>query len=290
MKTMKSKLQILAGTILLLVSLPVSSPAQALGGGPAMGVAAPQIDPQTGLPVSPSDNWKDPNWKDPDITLTNVIYDNVPLSEVANQLRDQFKEQFDVLLPGPPTTSSGRFVPGGQQYDWREEQIQLRLRNVTASEIFAAMNLVFENNHTPLRWELRTNGHRQLALLRALFEPASVGVGFQPPPEEQRRVYFVGDLVGDEKTGVGMSMEQIIKTIKEVSDMANLPGSNIYFHKEAQLLVVTGSPGQIDFMEQTLKALRTKVERQRAETMRAERHPPMPQPGPKPDASGPAGK
>ena len=47
--------------------------------------------------------------------------------------------------------------------DWLStSRFHLQLRNVTASEVFNAMNLLFENNHTPLRWELKLNGRRQI--------------------------------------------------------------------------------------------------------------------------------
>ena len=97
------------------------------------------------------------------------------------------------------------------------------------------------------------NGGRPLARLTVLAQPNS-----QASPKV-RRVYFVGDLIGDEKNG-GMSMQQIIKTITDVWQMSDAAGGNIQFHNEAQLLVVTGTPEQVDFMEQTLHALQAKVE------------------------------
>jgi len=228
---------------------------------------AQSIDPATGLPTAPAPEWKDANWKDPDITLTNVFYDNLPLSEVARLLSDQFKQQFDVLLPGNASSTTymnGQMVAAGWQNEWRLEPITLRSKNVTASEIFAAMNLLFENNRTPLRWELKVNGHRQIALLRVLIEPTPQGNPFanSAAPEVQRRVYFVGNLIGDEKNG-GMTMEQIIKTVTDVWKMADASSGNIQFHKEAQLLVVTGTPSQIDFMEQTLSGLKQRTEWER---------------------------
>jgi hypothetical protein len=141
--------------------------------------------------------------------------------------------------------------------DCNSIQINLRLKNVTASELFNAMNLLFENDGTPLRWELKVNGNRQIVLLRLLTQPMPPA---PPPPAAavERRVYFVGNLIGDEKSG-GMSMEQIIKTVTDVWKMADASGGNIQFHKEAQLLVVSGTKSQIDFMEQTLKALEQRV-------------------------------
>lgn len=231
------------------------------------------VDPQTGNPIAPSQpDWKDPNWKDPDIVLTNVNFEGLPIAEIAALIRDQFKGQFDVILPNP---TSGEYInrltgarllaptPGvvnqETSIDWRSETtLNLRLKDVTASELFNAMNLIFENDKTPLQWELKVNGHRQLALLRVLVDPAPHDAP-QPPPEPLRRIYFVGDLIGDEKNG-GMTMDQIVKTITDVWQMADTANGRIQFHNEAQLLVVTGTPDEIQFVEQTLSALERKVE------------------------------
>ena len=284
---MKSKLKISAAIVLFFASSLAFSLAQfpgAAGGqitiNPATGLpvsagqpAMATFDPTTGQPIAPAvPEWKDPNWKDPDITLTNVAFDNIPLSEVAKYLTDHFKEQFDVLLPDQPggiAYVNGQTVQIAWQHDWRSEGVNLRLKNVTASEIFSAMNLLFENNRTPLRWELKMNGHRQIALLRVLIDPTPQ-VDFTAPlpgQEKQRRVYFVGNLIGDDKNP-GMTMEQIIKTVTDVWEMADASGGSIKFHKDAQLLVVTGTQGQIDFMEQTLKALEQKTDRERVERVR----------------------
>ena len=293
---MKSKLKISAIIAVLLAASMISSPAQFPGaaGGPSINPAtglpvggmAQTFDPTTGQPIQPGSDWKDSNWKDPDITLTNVSFENLPISEVANWLRQQFKEQFDVLLPGAASSvvaMNGQSVPMGWQSDWKSEGIALRLKNVTASEIFAAMNLLFENNRTPLRWELKVNGHRQIALLRVLVDPTpQANFAYNGAiQEKQRKVYFVGNLIGDEKNG-GMTMEQIIKTITDVWQMADASGGSIQFHKDAQLLVVSGTQNQIDFMEQTLKALTEKTSLQK---MRLRGTRPDHSPGP----SGPPG-
>jgi hypothetical protein len=275
---MKSKLK-LSAVILLFIAWSLADSWAQFGGAPQTfnpatgmpGGPAPQtFDPNTGLPITSSaPEWKDANWKDPDITLTNVVFDGLPLSEVSRWLSQQFKEQFDALLPdaaGGIAYMNNQTVPMGWQHDWRSEPVNLRLKNVTASEIFSAMNLLFENNRTPLRWELKINGHRQIALLRVLIEPSPQVDLTAPVPgqEKQRRVYFVGNLIGDEKSG-GMTMERIIKTVTDVWQMADASGGRIQFHNDAQLLVVSGTPGQIDFMEQTLKALEQRVVQQKSD-------------------------
>ena len=264
--TMKSKLhlQSLAAIFFLIVSLG-AAPAQKGPGAP------PAVDPNTGLPITmpqpgsggglaapqpqPAPQWIDPNWKDPDIVLTNVYYE-IPLSEVVRHLRERFKDSFDVLLP----------VNG--DIDWQSIMIRLQLKNVTASEVFNAMNLVFENDRTPLRWELKMNGKRPTALLRVLAQPGpknpppvidpTTGLPV-PPPETKRGVYFVGNLLGDEKSG-GMTMEQLVQTLSEVHQMSFGSESGLQFHKQAQLVIVTGTDAEIEFIGNTLTALKQKEE------------------------------
>jgi len=265
---MKNKLhpQTLTAFGLLFVSLTVATAQQTPSGGPATGPSlpvllpvtahdgTPRTDPATGLPLetgSPAEpQWIDPGWSDPDLILTNVMYDGLPLSLAANELRERFKNYFDIL---PMPQAFGK--------DWGDEvSIRLQLKNVRASEVFNAMNLVFENDRTPLRWELKpAQGGRPLVLLRVLPEAAPQPAPLTKPAETHRMVYFVGDLVGDEKTG-GMTMDQIITTILNVWPAEfGKPDGVIQFHNDAQLLVVNGTPEQLEFIHQTLAALEQKV-------------------------------
>ena len=218
----------------------------------------PTIDPATGLPPEPQ--WIDPNWSDPGMADGNVSYDGLPLSEVVRQLRRSFKDKFNIL-PLPQTFGQdwGTIVP-----------VSLQLQNVKASEVFNAMNLVFENDRTPIRWELKnsTYGGLPYAQLRVLPQAAhwltSRGGGGSvvdtPPAPKQRMVYYIGNLVGDEKSG-GMTMDQLTKTILSVwpTDFGSSDGV-IQIHKEAQLLVVNGTADELAFIHQTLKALEEKVD------------------------------
>ena len=254
--TMKPKLQLGATAAIFLLSM-------SLGAAPPQSDpnTAPAIDPNTVLPLRQPKPWKDPDWKDPDLVLTNVFYDGLPLGEVAHDLRGLFKHYFDVLTP---------VNQGGDREGWQDITIRLQLRNVTASEVFNAMNLVFENDKTPLRWELTLNGHRPTALLRALTPlapPAPIDRMTGLPvatraPEPKRMVFFVGELTGDEKSG-GMTMEQVVKTVQEVWDMTYSQPGAVQFHRQAQLLIVTGTPDQIEFIQWTLAALREKEQLRR---------------------------
>jgi hypothetical protein len=217
----------------------------------------PQIDPATGLPPEPQ--WIDPNWAGPNEMVTNLSYNGVPLDRVAKDLRERFNGAFNILP-----------LPHAFNQDWGAQSVDLQLKNVSASEIFNAMNLVFENDRTPVRWELKNSiaGGAPYALLRVLPQANSPDAsgGVPPPPATQREVYFVGDLVGDEKSG-GLTMDQITKTILDIwpADFPK-PDGVIQFHKEAQLLVVNGTPDEIEFIRQTLKALQEKGRAARPKT------------------------
>ena len=216
------------------------------------------IDPATGLPLPPATPWKDPNWKDPDKVLPEVSYDGLPVREVARNLTDLFKDEFDVLLP-----QDWEGGTGSEGHDWPATRVHLRLKNVTVSEVFNAMNLVFENNRTPLRWELKLNGCRPVALLRVLEEPIPRNAPGSPQ-RPWRKIFFVGDLIGEEKSG-GMTMDQIFETVYVVYQMSyGLPPGSIKVHKDAQLLIVTATADQVDLIEQTLAALKRKVDLGRA--------------------------
>ena len=226
--------------------------------------AAPgQIDPATGLPA---DQWKDPNWQEPEKVLTEVRYDGLPVSEVARNLRLLFTNAFDVLLPGS-WQNANNGIP--VTFDPQSITINIELKNVTASEVFNAMNLVFETQNTPAHWELKMNGNRPTAVLRVL--PALVPVPSPEPPEKSRRmVIFVGEILGDEKHK-GMTMEQLMKTISDVFQMSyGDPKSKIQFHKEAQLLIVSGTTSEVNFVQETLQALNNKTQLERRVEMKAE--------------------
>src|SRR5436190_9892519 len=121
------------------------------------GLTSIRVDPATGLPVPPPSPapWKDPNWQDPDKEL-DVSYDGLPVSLVADNLRTEFKQAFDVLIP---TAWASQDNPA-RIFEPQSATIRVQLKRVKASEVFHAMNLMFEAENAPYRWELKVNGTR----------------------------------------------------------------------------------------------------------------------------------
>jgi hypothetical protein len=223
---------------------------------PATGLpmAAGPIDPVTGLPAngSPpfldqngSPTWIQQSWPDPAKVVSLHWPDGLPVSEVARYLQEQFTNTFDIIMPATV-------------FDPTTVDVKLELKNVTASEIFRAMNMQFELDNTPLRWELTWNDSRPTALLRYLPQI------LPKAPETKRMVFFVGDLIGDEQSG-GMTMREIVQTITDIWGTAYGQPGVIQFYEPAQLVIVTGTIDQIEFIDQTLRALRQKVEMSRQE-------------------------
>jgi hypothetical protein len=281
MKT-KLPLQIPAVLLILVVAMITASaqpaPKKAPAVNPVTGLPAPGgvplIDPTTGLPPAPAP-WKDPNWKDPAKVLPNVNFpEGLPVTAVVRYLREQFNNDFDVVIPqqyNPTPTAVG--TAAKESIDPSSILVKLQLKNVTASEFFNAMNLEFEIENTPAHWELIMNGRRPTAVFR--FVPALLPSYPVPPPapEPKRMVYFVGDLMGTEKSA-GMTMDQIVKTVSEVWRMTyGEPGETIQFHKDAQLLIVQGTIDQTKFVEETLRAMRIKVELEQSRQKAAESRP-----------------
>ena len=74
-----------------------------------------------------------------------IEFDGLPLRNITQALRDQFKGNIDIIMPASATTADG-WVPN----DAGNVQIHLSLRNVKAGEIFEAMNQLFSAEGTPL--------------------------------------------------------------------------------------------------------------------------------------------
>jgi hypothetical protein len=267
---MKTKLQILVTVLSIVFLLARASGQQAATINSQPPPRPVPIDPQTGLPVSGSDTdpatglpadgsppfkdangvatWIDPAWTDSGKVLPSFASQGLPLTEVVNRLRQQFTNDFDIIVPNN--------IPG---FDPTQVNVDLELKNVKAGEIFSAMNLQFELNGGPLRWELTLNGSRPTALLRYLPRLGS------PPAAQIRKVFFVGDML-DEYSGANDA-----EKLHEISDIlvramgdAGMDVGKINNYPEGQLLIISGTPEQADLAEQTLRALKEKAEFEKA--------------------------
>jgi hypothetical protein len=229
----------------------------------------------------PAAQWIAPDWKDPGKVLQDVSFDGFPLSEIAKRLHEWFKEGLDMIVPSSwessPMGTSGQVV----SFSPDTVSVNLHVKNVNAEELFNAMNLAFEAENAPVRWQLQMNGDRPLAVLRVLPAllpqlaemvngPASAAPT-APPPEKKRMVFFVGDLVGE-----GMRMEKLYRTVCDVydkgyaSDGGATAQNDIKFHEEAQLLIVSATPDRVDFVRNTLLALQGKFEKARRDAAAAD--------------------
>lgn len=228
-------------------------------------VAAPATNEKTSTPAAAT-QWKHPGWKDPDHVLPLVQLDGLPLMEVVHYLRHEFKHEFDVLLPSQPVPMYPSVDPrtglpaGAETIDADAIQVKLLLKEVMASEVFNAMNLLFDADRIPVRWELLMNGDRPTAFLRPT-PPPQVDVPPRPLDQPRRSVFFVGEIVGNEGDG-GLSWDQFNRTMEEVCrrvyrDEPARPRTEA--HRDAALLIVTGSQEQIDFVRSTLEALKEKA-------------------------------
>jgi len=163
-----------------------------------------------------------------------------------------------VVLHMPP--------PGGppaEQTDPGDFPIKLRLKNVSIVEVFQAMNMLFEIEKWPCRWELVMNGSRPVAVLRPpeIESPSAVPAGDTPEARAQvvgHSVAYVGNLLG---TPDLMNPDALCETLEEIAKQT-FPGSStikVQFHRGAELVVLSGTDEELRVMNEVLRALKEKV-------------------------------
>ncbi|MBU6399426.1 MAG: SLBB domain-containing protein [Verrucomicrobia bacterium] len=189
-----------------------------------------------GAPYGPNEA----HWKGPDQVVPRIGYGGTPVISIARMLQHEFQDEFDIVVPEVEETTSTN--PGS-----------LGLRNVTAEEIFAAMNQLFNAQGLPLRWILVNNGNRPTAVLRQVESPAGVRPA-EKKAEPKQQVVYVGNFVSS-KWPIG----RIAETLSEIvtADGPN-EGSGrfvVKLHQPTDILVLSGTAAQLEFAGQTLKAL-----------------------------------
>jgi hypothetical protein len=181
----------------------------------------------------------EPAWKDPGTIIKDIEFTKTKLSEVSDFIRKATNDKIDVFVP----TEAGDMT------------VSVRLKDVTATEAFNAMNQLFEAGNTFARWQLVMNGNRPTAVLNVN----------QTKPKEvyQRSVVYVGDLVGDGKDGT-FPLNKIVDTIHEVTHISGGASQRfrIYTHEATQLLIVCGTADEIKFVRATIEELQKRVKSQ----------------------------
>lgn len=212
----------------------------------------------------------------------DIDFDNVPLGDAVKHLQQLYRDQFDVLIPNaipaaeqaPIDPNTG--LPGSvEAIEANAIPIRLRLKNVTAPEIFRAMNMLFEMERTPARWDLIMFSSRPVAVLRPVESPKPAPPALPPPPPPapgktgygeapqsppvQRVVLYIGGLTRDSDAG-GMTLDSILKTLTATLEESFSPArSKVQCHAAAELLIVTGPPEELAFVTEVLDALKQKV-------------------------------
>ena len=252
---MKYKLHMRTPAALFLIIVSIAT----VAAQPAAGIAT-AIDPATGLPVAaPVREWKSSDWNEPAKVLPQVNFDGLPVAEVVRYLREQYSNDFDIVIPSTYAPVNSSPAADQEQVDPNGQIVNLQLRNVTASEVFHAMNLQFEAQNDPVQWQLVMNGNRPTALLRVVPELLPHAPPPPPAPELKRMVFFVGNLLGDEKSG-GMTLDQVVQMVEKTYSDVLQSKPDIHVSKEAQLLIISGTPDQVDFVKQILQGLKQKMD------------------------------
>lgn len=213
-------------------------------------------------------------WKFP-MEAQDYVFDGLPLEEVSRTLRMRADERFDVLLPtdsaGAPVGSDpATGIPAQETIDYRSMPVFLRLKNATPVEVFRAMNMLFEIERKPVRWELAMNGNRPTAMLRTHAPAAAVTLRSEraaaaiPPALVSRSVFYVGALVkhsGPERDASWDSLRRTIAMTIEGS-FPNTQTCEVQHHREAELLVVSGTEEEVKFVKEVIDALKEKAARE----------------------------
>ena len=218
----------------------------------------PQVDLATGLPANGSPPFKDstgaptwinPAWPDSGKVLPSVEFAQLPVTEIARFLLEHFTNAFDIILPNP--SAQGGIDPS-------QISIDLRLKDVTATEIFSAMNVQFELDNSPYRWELRLNGSRPTAIIRYLPQLVPPPPAPPPPPPTIRKVFFVGDML-EQFPGTNDAVK--LGNLADIILRVAVPSKGrIKVYPPGQLLIVSGTADQVELAEQTLRALKEKAQ------------------------------
>ena len=180
----------------------------------------------------------------------------LPLNEIAKKIVLQFKNQFDLILPS--------------DFDPATIMVKLELKNVNAIEIFNAMNMYFDTGNIPAHWKLTLNGSRPTAILEIKKLPVTPA----PPsvePARKHTVFSIAELLymdNQPDKRAAWITAQVSGVLYDIQKPGHPPanesmpgglltqGTAIQIHKEAGLLVFTGTAEESELVHSTLEALK----------------------------------
>jgi hypothetical protein len=81
------------------------------------------------------------------------------------------------------------------------------------------------------------------------------------PPPQTRKVFYVGDMLDDYPgTNDASKLDSIASVIRDTGGLS----LSVKMYPPGQLLIVSGTPDQVDLAEQTLRALKEKADHERS--------------------------
>ncbi len=255
-------------SLALATGLLVNTLPMLLAGEPTKAAAMTYHNPAT-LQLIGASEWKFP------MEANDYVFDGLPLEEVSRTLRMKANERFDVLLPMDQANVPARIdATSGQAsqeaVDYRNMPVFLRLKNATPVEVFRAMNMLFEIEHKPVRWELAMNGNRPTAMLRSHFPAGAVTLRSEKPAAASpsapvnRSVFYVGALLkpsGPEREASWSSLRRTIAMAIQ-GTFRDSATCEVQHHTEAELLVVSGTEEEVKFVKEVVEALKEKAARE----------------------------
>ena len=238
---MKNILKTLAlkGYILFLLGVPPFLSAQTPGGAPGFpsgGAAAFTVQDPSGLPQPRPIDKNSPAWNR---TIKEVNFDGLPMVEVIRWLREQFPEVNFVNAP-----------------EVEDVPVRLTLRSVTLDDIFTALAITSKG-------ELRSNILSE-KMVSFFYEPL-IPRG-EVDLKKYTRAFSLANYLA------GRSPEETAKALKELEEalkvswsmLAEANGGHLEkpalnLHAPTKMLIVVGTPEQLEMVAQFIDQLRSNV-------------------------------
>lgn len=200
------------------------------------------IDPNTGQPIMP---------QEPAVRM-DIDFPGGPPEMLLDVMQQVSGQKFNVIVH--PDTAKYQ-LPA------------FKLRDVTAAQVFLAMNALGEPNFANGYWQRVPLPDGEIWTLTAQRgQPAGYLAGFVPPPANQQpqqakqcRVFNLSQVLED------YSIEDVTTAVQAAWDlMGGRDAGDIKFHKDTKLLIAFGNSQQVTVLQEVLSELRNNVLNKRA--------------------------